>query len=318
MMKRHQQILLGVLALQVILSIVVFWPRKAVTRSGEFVFSDLDVADVVGLSWVDNQGERMVLRKVEGSWVLPEAGDYPVNDASVTALLEKLARLSQTSVVARTEASHRPLQVSEDTFQRRLDLEVAGGKTTTLYLGSAPRYTATHFRVAGQVETYLTTELAVYDVNVRFPAWANTAYAPIDQASITRVVLENEQGSFEFVKDDDIWVLTDLAEDEEVSPGSTSALVRSVSTLSLTQPLGKTEDPAYGLESPQAVVRVYTEEGREHSLTVGARNSSDSSHVVKSSDSPYYVRVAEFNVLAWVENDRADFLVEPGALPDIP
>jgi hypothetical protein len=317
-MKRHQQILLGVLAFQIILSVMVFWPREAVTSSGELVFPDLQSGEVVGLVVVDNLGERMALRKVEGYWVLPEIDDYPVIESNVAALLEKLSKLSKASVVARTEASHRPLQVSEDAFQRRLEVEVGGGKTTTLYLGSAPRYTATHFRVSGEPETYLTTEMAAYDVNVRFSAWVATAYAHIDPATMTRVVLENQQGSFEFMKEGDAWTLVDLADDEEMSPTSASALVRNASTLSLLKPLGTAQDPAYGLDAPVAVVTIYTEDGREHVLTVGAKDLSDNSYVVKSSDSPYFVGVAEYSVLALVENDRADFLANPDEMLDLP
>jgi hypothetical protein len=317
-MKRHQQILLGVLVLQVALSVVVFWPRRAVTSSGTLVFPDLQIDDVVALAVVDDKGEQLALRKGDGGWVIPEAGDYPVNEGNVRALLEKLTKLGETSLVARTEASHRALEVSENTFRRRLDLEMVDGTTTTLYLGSAPRYTATHFRVAGQAETYLTTELAVYDVNVRFSAWIDTSYAHIDQALMTRVVLQNDQGTFEFVKDEDTWTLVGLTDDEEVAPVSTSALARNVSTLSLLKPLGKTDDPGYGLDAPLAVVTVYTGDGKEQVLRVGAQDPVDNSYVVKSSDSPYYVRVAEYAVQAMVENDRADFLAEPEATPDMP
>ena len=317
-MKRHQQVLAGVLALQVILALVVFWPRKAITSSGELVFADLEIEDVVSLSLADNQGEHMTLRKIEGRWVVPDAGNYPVNESNVVALLEKLARVAQTSLVARTEASHRPLQVSDDVFQRRLEVETVGGQTKTLYLGSAPRYAATHLRVAGEVETYLTTEVAAHDINVRFPAWVDTAYAHVDQATITRLVLENEQGSYELVRDGDSWTLADLAEDEEVAEGNTSAIVRNASALTLLKPLGMTEDPSYELDAPLAVVRIYTEEGDEHVLTVGARSTSDNSYVVKSSASPYYVRVAEFSVQAMVQNDRADFLADPEAMLDLP
>ena len=310
-MKRHQQILLGVLVLQVALIAVVFWPRSVASDSGAPLFPGVAADDVVGLTIVDNEGARLVLRKVDGAWVLPDAADYPVNEDSVTPLIEKILALSASTVVARTDASHRQLQVSNDVFQRRLDLVTQAGATHTLYLGTAPRYTATHFRVAGRIETYLTSDLSTWELVARPSNWIDTAYLSIDQETITGVTLENANGTFVLVKSGDDWTLADLQGDETIAPGKTSAIVRNAGTLSLSAPLGTTAEPSYGMASPNAVVTVQTADGTVRTLTVGARVAEDSTYVVKSSDSPYYVRVAEFSVSALVENDRDDFLTLP-------
>jgi hypothetical protein len=310
-MKRHQQILLGALVLQVALIAVVFWPRSVVSVSDAPLFPELGAEDIVGLTIVDNEGGRLVLRKVEGAWALPEAGNYPVNESSVTPLLEKLMALSASTVVARTDASHRQLQVADDAFQRRLDLETQSGVTHTIYLGTAPRYTATHFRAAGRPETYLTTDLSTWEFITRPSSWIDTSYISINQENVTGVTLENANGTFMLVKSGEDWTLADLQEDEVIAPGKTNAIVRNATTLALSVPLGTTDEPSYSMASPSAVVTVQTEDGTVHTLTVGARIADDSTYVVKASDSPYYVRVAEFNVSAMVENDRDDFLTPP-------
>ena len=56
--------------------------------------------------------------------------------------------------------------------------------------------------------------------------------------------------------------------------------------------------------SPEGTATTYT-------LHVGAKSEEDNSYVVKSSESPYYVRVAEFTVQDWVEKDRQGFLELP-------
>lgn len=310
-MKRSQQILLGVLVLQVILSVVVFWPRDVASLSGEPLFPDLAAEDVVSLAIEDNAGEKIVLRKVDGAWVMPDAGDYPALEASVTPVLEKLAGLSAGSVVARTDASHAQLEVAEDKFQRRVDFETAAGETYTIYLGSAPRYTATHFRVEGQPETYLTSDLSVWDVNVAVSSWADTSYLNIDLATVTDVTLENAAGTFVFIKDEDNWTLADLQANETVEPTQTSAAVRAATNLSLIAPLGTMADPAYGLDDPGAVAVVTTDDGQTHTLKVAATPQADGSYVVKSSDADYYVRVAGYSVTSLLEKGREDFLAEP-------
>ncbi|MCJ7549240.1 MAG: DUF4340 domain-containing protein, partial [Anaerolineae bacterium] len=288
-MKRTQRILLGVLAFQIILSVVVFWPREAALVSGEPLFPDLAAEDIVALTVEDNTGERIVLRNVDGAWVMPEAGDYPAQEANITPVLEKLVALSAGSVVARTEASHTPLQVSEDTFQRRVDFETATGETYTFYLGSAPRYTATHVRVEGEPETYLTSDLSVWDVNVAVSGWADTSYVSIDLATVTDVALQNANGTFILVKDEDKWTLADLQAGEAIEPTQTSAVVRAATSQSLMAPLGTSADAAYGLDTPGAVVIVTTDDGQTHTLAVAADPQDDGSYVVKSSDADHSV-----------------------------
>ena len=314
-MKRHQQILLGVLALQVILSVIVFWPRQAKSGTGELLFPDVAATDVVALTITDNLGEQVALRKADGMWVLPDAGDYPAKGETITPVIESLVTLDTATLVARSEANHKQLQVSEDTFQRRLDFETAAGKTYTVYLGSAPRYTATHFRVGGKSETYLTTALSTYELYTRASSWIDTVYIAIDQETVTGAVLENAQGTFSLVKSGEDWTLADLAADETISTGSTGAIVRNASTLSLMTPLGKTEDPSYGLDSPSAVVTLQTDDGATHVLTVGSKSAEDNTYVVKSSDSPYYVRVSEY-LVSGHGRERAGQLPDPAAHAD--
>ncbi len=307
-MNRRQQILLGALVIQVILSVIVFWPRQVVSETGSPVFPDVAAEDIIALTIVDNIGQEIVLRKVDDTWVLPEAGNYPAKEDAITPVLEKFEALSASSPVARTEASHTQLQVANSNFQRRLDFETEEGDIHTVYLGSAPRYTATHFRVAGQPETYLTTELSSWEVNTQANSWIDTVYTSIDQETLTSVILENANGTFTLVKDGDDWTLADLQDDETLSASTTSAIVRNATNLSLQTPLGKEEEPAYEMDAPNAVVTLQTEDGGTHVLRVGAMNEENRSYVVKYSDSPYYVRVAEFNVKAMVENSREDFL----------
>jgi hypothetical protein len=50
---------------------------------------------------------------------------------------------------------------------------------------------------------------------------------------------------------------------------------------------------------------------RTVTLRMGAKDADAGSYVVKSSESPYYVQVAEVSLRALVENARDAFLQEP-------
>ncbi|MBN1877569.1 MAG: DUF4340 domain-containing protein [Anaerolineae bacterium] len=328
-MKQHftvqkwQQILAGILVIQVILSVIVFWPRSAATGGSAPVFPDLTAEDIVSLTVTGETGEQATLRKTGDEWefvidVASATGEgYPAKAETITPILEKLVGLNTLSPVTNTPDSHKRLQVADDDFVRRIDFKTANGEEHTVYLGSAPRYTATHFRVGGENETYLTTELSSWELNTSAASWIDTSYFNVDATTLAEIVLHNANGTFTLVKDaTDQWVLDDLAEDETMSTSKVSTLVRNATSVILLAPLGKEEQASYGMEQPNATITLKTTEGTLYLLQVGAQYSEDTSYIVKASESAYYVRVAQYNVSALVENTRDDFLeLEPTPTP---
>jgi hypothetical protein len=310
-MKRHNQILAAVLVIQITLSIVVFWPKSAATGASEPLFPDLQAGDILALTIADADGNSIVLRQVTGSWILPGADDYPAQADKITPLLDKIVGLTTGRLVTRTDASHKRLQVAPDDFVRRIDFETAGGTKHTLYLGSSPRYGATHFRVEGQSETYLTDDIPTWDTNATAASWVATAYLSVPQDDITKMTLENTNGTFTFAKDDEgNWTMDGLAADETLDETKVTDSIRRAASVNMTSPLGKEKLAAYGMDEPNAVVTLETAD-KTITLRVGAQNPADNSYVVISSESPYHVRVSEFSVKDLVEKTRDDFLQVP-------
>ncbi len=311
MRKRHNQILAGVLAIQVILSVAIFWPRSAATGAGEPLFPDLKADDVIALAVTDADGNSTKLRQVAGDWVLPDADDYPGAPEKITALLDKIVGLTTGRLVTRTDASHKRLQVSSDDFVRRIDFETAEGAKHTLYLGSSPSYGATHFRVEGQSEAYLTDAISVWETTASADSWIDTTYLSIPQADVTSMRLENSNGAFTFTKGDDgSWTMAGLAADEQVDEAKVTSTLRAAASVNMLGPLGREEKAAYGMEEPNAVVTLEAGD-KTVTLRVGAEDTADGGYVVTSSESPYYVRVSDVTVRSLVESTRDDFLQQP-------
>jgi hypothetical protein len=315
MTKRHNQILVGILVIQVVLSIVIFWPRPTSAVESEPLFPALvngnGASDIVALTITDNEGNTTTLRRVTGNWVLPDADDYPAQESNVTALLEKIVALDTSRLVTRTDASHKRLQVDADDYARRIEFETDEGATRTFYLGSSPQYGATHFRLDGQSETFLTNEITAWDANGTPSAWVDTTYLNIPQDQVTKWTLENANGTFIFTVDEEgNWTMDGLAEDETLAETRVTAALRQAVFLNLTTPLGTEELDAYGMVQPQAVATVETAD-QVITLRVGAQDPDDNSYTVISSESPYYVQVSEFSVQNLVENTRDDFLELP-------
>ncbi len=309
-MKRQHQVLAGLVVVQMILIVIIFWPRPAVSRERVPIFADLSGEAVVALTITDGEGRAISLRRVGPQWVLPDAADYPAQGDKVDAFLEKVLGLNTSRLVTRTGASHGRLQVAADDFQRRVDLATAGGTTYRLYLGSSPRYGATHFRLEGQEETYLTDALSTWETSTAAATWIDPVFLRVPQDGVTGMMLENGNGTFRFVQDRGIWRMAGLGLDEELDETQLTGLLRRLEALQMVAPLGKEELASYGMDRPSAVVTLETVTGTI-SLRVGAQDPEDDSYVVIVSTLPYYVRVAGYNIQPFVERAREDFLLSP-------
>ncbi|MCS7259553.1 MAG: DUF4340 domain-containing protein [Anaerolineae bacterium] len=329
MWTRGNQILAGILALQVVIAIVVFWPRGTVSGSPAApLLADFKTDEVVGLTITDRDGNTVELAKNGQDWVLPQREQYPAVSTRVTDLLTKLARIRTNRLIAQTEGSHRALQVAADDFNRKIELKMKDGSTRTVYLGTSGGGGATHVRADAQKEVYLTSEVLSWDVNATESNWVETLYFTVPQTATLSITLQNAQGTFEFERPtgEGEWTMKGLAADEKLEQNSVQDLLFQVTSVRMIGPLGRSEREEYGLAKPQAVVTLRTKEGEQekrYTLTLGAkleeaRKASGESgeekqyyYVLRSSESPYFVRVSEYLGNTLANKQRADFLAAP-------
>jgi hypothetical protein len=314
-MNRRNQILVGLLVVQLVVVAILFWPRSTASVEGQSLFPSVTADSIVGLTITDPEGQTLRLAKSGGKWVLPEAEDYPVTEGKVPTLLDKITGLKAERVVTQTSSSHKRLKVAEDSYERLIELELSDGTHHRLYLGSSPSYSATHVRADGQDDVYLAANLSAQDAGVAATDWVDPAYLSIPRDQIVAVTLENKNGSFDLEKSGDAWTMKGLAEGETLNQTAVESLVSRAGTVTLTKPLGKSEQASYGLNQPSAVVtiRTHSEEAGDKTVTlrVGAKDPADNSYVVISSESPYFVRVSEYAVKDFVEKARDGFLQLP-------
>ncbi len=319
MMDRRNQILSVILAAQIVIAIAVFWPRTAVSgETGGPLLPNLQASDVVSLVIDDGAGMVTEMARKGDGWVLSRADDYPADGTKVTPFLEKLEKLTTDRLVTQTDASHKRLRVADDDFARKIDVELGGGKSHELYLGTSGGYGSTHVRADGQSDVYLTADLATWDANAQPSAWIDTLYFTVPQTITVAITLENEQGTFEFETDGDTWAMKGLADEETLNQNSVIGLLNQISSVRMQAPIGKTEQDSFGLDQPQAMVTVKVRDGGEeqtHTLRIGAKHApgEESSseapyYVVSSSQSLYFVRLPEYLGDSLSAMARADFL----------
>ena len=303
MMTKRNQILAAILAAQIVLAVVLFWPRSATQAGAQALLPDLEPSAITALTVQDPDGAELTLRQESGVWVLPNADSFPVKADKIQTTLEKLTGVDKGTLVTKTESSHRALQVSAEDFARRVTV-ASGGETYLLYLGSSPSYGATHVRLDGQAETYLAQDLSSWDITAQVASWIDPVYVNLDTATISRVSITNANGELVLLRDsaDQPWTVVGLepAEGQTVNQPEIDGLVRAAGVVRMNKPLGKSDSSAYGMDTPAATI-IVEHEGGAITLLIGAQDPVDLSYVVKATSSPYYVGVSEYAVKSLVE-----------------
>jgi hypothetical protein len=317
-LSRLQWILIGVLAVQIILTIVVSLPRGTRAASGPLL-EGYDPSTVTEVLIENQSGEQVHLKTIDGVWVLPEAGNFPVNGDKVTELLEKIGKVQTNRLVAQTAASHNQLSVAEDNFIAKIILNEADGKSYHLFLGSSGGAGATHIRLSGNDPVYLTDQLASWEVSPTLSSWIDTEYLTLDQTQIQALSIQNANGTFKFTKGTDgKWVYEGLGEGETFNTSSFQSTIDRLTALRMLEPLGTEADPSLGFEEPAAAA-VFELQGENETtsqvtLIIGGRLGEN--YAAKASNSSYFVKIAPTYATPLLEMDHASLLVtEPTPTP---
>jgi len=317
-MNKQNRILSFVLIVQIILALVVFFPKgteESAPTAG--LLASFDSASVTEIAIYDSDENMLRLVKAGEGWSLPQYGDYPVDAFRVEELLLKISRLKSDRLIAQNSSSHNRLRVGENAFERRIELNDGA---QTLFVGSSGGANAVHMRAAGSDNVYLTSGLASWEANTTVSSWIDTVYFSAAQDQITALRLENANGVFEFVKDGENWKLSDLAEGETFNTASFNTLLGRAASLRMSEPIGREREDRFELDAPQAVITLTVqvpaeeEEGEPttttHTLRVGAA-LDDANYVMHVDDAAFYVKVANSTATSFTEKTRADFLVVP-------
>lgn len=319
-MNRRNQILSGVALLQVVLIAIIFWPGRGANASAEPLFAGVTIDDIQSITVHQGDNHVKVARGGDG-WVLPEADDFPVKALSASDTISKVLEIDTRRLVAGNSSSHTRLQVTEDEAVRKVDLETVDGETLSLIVGSSPSFRATNVRRGDSNDVYITSSLQATDLKTDYGSWVDTSYLAIPQEQVTGLTVANAQDTLSFTKvSTDTWTLADLTEDETFNQNNLSSLLTRISGINMTKPLGKEAAPEYGMDAPAATVTIAWQnaagEAKTTTLTVGSSPAEEGNYVIKSSDSAYYVEVAEFVVENLINRSRTDYLEVPEASED--
>jgi hypothetical protein len=255
------------LALQLIVTIVLYWPQQRGTAPSEALVAGLARESIERIGITDGEGAGITLTRESDGWRL-ESG-LPADRSKVAALLAALTGGDPGYAIATSDSAATRFQVAEDDFERRIEI-TGNGEDRVVYLGSSPSFRKIHARRDGEASVFV-IELNSYDAPTTDGSWLDRSLLAAEDLSSLELY------GVRYRLDSDRWVRDDGA---AVDPDAMEKLVQALSRLQVSGLVA--EDDADVDEAGEAL-RITLGEGDSASrLTV--LDNPDSERFFLSSD----------------------------------
>jgi hypothetical protein len=309
-MNKTQKYLIALLGLQIILIVVVFLLQRPVAASNNLIFPDLKIEAVTDLKISDSSGNLISIQKSGEGWVLPLQDDYPVQTEKIQELVDKLSTVRDNRLVTRSESSHDRLSISDNNFDRKVEITI-NGKSEVIYFGSSPAANNIHFRLSGKPEVYLTNALTNTNISTSFSSWVDTIIFQIGSNTVNKIVVNSAEGSFVFeVDSDSVWSTNQVAEGFEFDQSKWSSLFTGFTTLRFVEPVSKTDQAKYGFDTPLSSMQIFYSNDAGEPLTrefvIGSQDDSGN-YYAKWSGSEYIYKISSFNAERFINLTTEEF-----------
>ncbi len=215
---------------------------------------DTEVDSVLSVTITDEGEEPLEIAKQGGAWVLASADGYPVDEALVEPLIQKILGMKTGRPVTRHAKNHKQLEVAESKYQRKIELAGDGGKAiATLYLGESPNYNQQNVRRSDSDVVYLVSGVAPADFSTTPSRWVDSQWFSVGDGDITSFELtQGDETVAASRAEDGAWRMTKPRE-AAVAVADVDPVLRGWKNVYLTEPVGK-DDGSYGFEAPTAVL----------------------------------------------------------------
>lgn len=272
---------------------------------------------------------RVTLARRDGSWTLPELGDFPADATRAAQLLARLAELQAGPPVATSTAAQPRFRVDDTDFERRVTLFAGDRRVAALYLGSSPGMGQIHVRADGSDATHV-VELAAFDIPVQTDEWIDRLLVRVPRQDIAAIAIDDlrlerptaapepseTEATTRQPEPRQPWQASGLRADEQLDQQAADTLAGQLAELSISAVLGDTEKPEYGLESPALTLEVARSDGDTQTFSLG-KSADGQQYTLKVSHRPEYLRLPSYTAEQLLAAAARDALVsaeeEPGS-----
>ncbi|HEY4176266.1 MAG TPA: DUF4340 domain-containing protein [Kofleriaceae bacterium] len=199
MLTRFHKILLGALAVQLLLAVVLHLRGDSHAAAKEVsLLPGFDAAKVVHLQVV-GEGHTVDLTKTGAAWIVASSFNYPADASKVSDALSPLAKIAAAEPIATKSDRHKQLKVDKDDFTRKLII-TTDGKPTTLFIGTNVGSHRVAVRLDGSDNVYAVGGLTATAFGTEAREWVDAQYVSIPRDEITSVKVEKGGHTTELTK----------------------------------------------------------------------------------------------------------------------
>lgn len=194
MLTRFHKILIGLLAAQLLLIVIVMTRSNDNAALKEHpLIPGFDVAKVtrVQVSSSGEAGKTIDLVKRDAGWVLASAFDYPADQTKVSDALTPITKLAAAAPIATQAGRHKQLHVADTDYERKLVI-TRDGKDLTLFIGGSAGARRTAVRVGGDDNVYGVSGISIGVVGTEPRQWVDASYVKVAKEDIAKVVVQRE------------------------------------------------------------------------------------------------------------------------------
>lgn len=271
------------LAIQIGLAVVLYFQgseKEMATPDGPLL--GIKAEAITDLEISGPERDRIVVRKSDGGWILPESFGAPANGEQVTALLTRLADLKQGLAVATSPAAATRFKVAEDLFERHVVVKEGDQVVGDFYAGTSPGFRRVHARRADRQEI-VAVALSTFELPTATDQWLDKNVLRIKEDEIAAISFAD----FTLRKVDKIWQLDGLAEGRETDAKAARDLVDKVTGLTV-QAVLKAEEVAPLFSGTPALHYTVTKKDGGTTTFTFAKADGDTYVVTQRNDDHYY------------------------------
>jgi hypothetical protein len=267
--RRTQLVLLGVLALQAVLILLLRNPFADEPGSVE-ARTLLPGLEGVTPSRIEIEGgeddQKVTLRRAGNGWEVAELDGFPADAQKIETLVADLGAIRVRRPIVSSERYHDTFRVEDDAFEARIRVWSgdAGDPQADLIVGKSANYQTSHARVAGEDAVYEIRGLTSYQLRADTAAWIVKDVFGASPEQVTGIALANASGTIELERDESGgWRV--VGDGPAPDAETIEDLVRTAASVRFAEAVGPREE-AHGLAAPAVRVTLRWPGGAEASL----------------------------------------------------
>ncbi len=253
-------------------------------------FSEVDEIRIL------EQGKAPVVLKKEDNWVLPEQQNLPVDAGRIQELENALSSVRLGWPVAQSSSSATRFKVSENAFNRKVELLDDGKPQLTFYLGTSPGYRKQHLRLVSENEIFA-AQLALHVFNSNDQSWLDKSVLALNgDMQKARV------GNLNFSLEENEWRAQEEAKAFDADSEKLQTWLNRFKTLRVQALADEDALKSLDLNAPSLQVSITS---NEQTTTYDFFKSEDDHFIRK--DGGHVFRLAAHTYTTLTEVDRAQF-----------